>query len=63
MEYSREVYVKRLIERKENGLIKVITGSRRAGKSYLMSFITNICLIQVFQVTISYALHLIQMKT
>lgn len=37
MEYSREVYVKRLIERKENGLIKVITGSRRAGKSYLMN--------------------------
>ena len=37
MEYSREVYVKRLIDRKENGLIKVITGSRRAGKSYLMN--------------------------
>ncbi len=37
MEYSREVYINRLIERKENGLIKVITGARRAGKSYLMN--------------------------
>lgn len=37
MEYSREKYVDRLIERKENGLIKVITGARRAGKSYLMN--------------------------
>ncbi len=37
MEYSREVYLNRLIERKENGLIKVITGARRAGKSYLMN--------------------------
>ncbi len=37
MEYSRERYMKRLIDRKENGLIKVITGVRRAGKSYLMN--------------------------
>ncbi|MCR5667389.1 MAG: ATP-binding protein [Eubacterium sp.] len=37
MEYSREVYVNRLIERKENGLIKIITGARRVGKSYLMN--------------------------
>lgn len=28
MEYSREVYINRLIERKENGLIKVITGAK-----------------------------------
>ena len=37
MEYSRDKYLNRLIDRKENGLIKVITGARRAGKSYLMN--------------------------
>lgn len=37
MEYSREIYVNRLIDRRENGLIKVITGARRSGKSYLMN--------------------------
>lgn len=35
-EIKREIYLKRLIERKENGLIKVITGVRRCGKSYLL---------------------------
>jgi len=37
MEYSRKGYLSRLIERRQNGLIKVITGARRAGKSYLMN--------------------------
>ena len=37
MEYSRKVYLDRLIDRKQNGLIKVITGARRAGKSYLLN--------------------------
>ena len=37
MEYNRDLYLERLIERKNNGLIKVITGARRAGKSYLMN--------------------------
>ncbi|MCR5452220.1 MAG: ATP-binding protein [Lachnospiraceae bacterium] len=37
MEYSREIYLNRLIDRKQNGLIKVITGVRRAGKSYLLN--------------------------
>ena len=37
MEYSREIYVNRLIDRRENGLIKVITGAKRSGKSYLMN--------------------------
>jgi len=35
-EIKREIYLKKLIERKENGLIKVITGVRRCGKSYLL---------------------------
>ena len=33
---KRDRYLKRLIEKKENGLIKVITGIRRCGKSYLL---------------------------
>lgn len=36
MEINREVYLNRLIKRKNNGLIKVITGIRRCGKSYLL---------------------------
>ncbi len=33
---KRDIYLNRLIERKENGLIKVVTGIRRCGKSYLL---------------------------
>lgn len=33
---KRDVYLNRLIERRENGLIKVVTGIRRCGKSYLL---------------------------
>ncbi len=33
---KRDIYLNRLIDRKENGLIKVITGIRRCGKSYLL---------------------------
>ena len=33
---QRDVYLNRLIDRKENGSIKVITGIRRCGKSYLL---------------------------
>lgn len=36
MEIKRDVYIKRLIDRKHNGLVKVITGIRRCGKSYLL---------------------------
>lgn len=32
----RDLYVDRLIERRENGMIKVVTGIRRCGKSYLL---------------------------
>ena len=32
----RDLYLNRLIERKENGMIKVVTGIRRCGKSYLL---------------------------
>ena len=37
MEYGRKVYLDSLIERRQNGLIKVVTGARRVGKSYLMN--------------------------
>ena len=32
----RDLYLNQIIDRKENGLIKVITGIRRCGKSYLL---------------------------
>ena len=35
-EIKRDIYLNKLIDRKENGMIKVITGIRRCGKSYLM---------------------------
>lgn len=36
MEIARDRYLQQLIIRKENGMIKVITGIRRCGKSYLL---------------------------
>ena len=33
---NRDIYLSRLIDKKENGLIKVITGIKRCGKSYLL---------------------------
>lgn len=36
MEIRRDLYLNRLIRRKHNGLIKVITGMRRCGKSFLL---------------------------
>lgn len=35
-EIKRDIYLERLINRKENGLIKILTGIRRCGKSYLI---------------------------
>lgn len=37
MDILRDVYLDRLIVRKHNGFIKVITGIRRSGKSYLLN--------------------------
>ena len=36
MEYKRAQYIERLKAKKHNGLIKIITGMRRSGKSYLL---------------------------
>ena len=33
---NRDIYLNKLINRKENGMIKIITGIRRSGKSYLL---------------------------
>lgn len=39
MEIKRDFYLEKLIKRKDNGLVKVITGIRRCGKSYLLNTI------------------------
>ena len=36
LEIKRDFYLQKLIAKKHNGLIKVITGMRRCGKSYLL---------------------------
>lgn len=36
MEIRRDLYLKRLVASRHNGLIKVVTGIRRSGKSYLL---------------------------
>ena len=37
--FKRDVYLKRLIDRQDSGLVKIITGTRRAGKSTLLNTI------------------------
>ncbi|WP_417081504.1 ATP-binding protein [Mobilibacterium timonense] len=36
MEIARDIFLNKLISKKNNGLIKVVTGMRRCGKSYLL---------------------------
>lgn len=36
MEICRDIYLNKLISKRHNGLIKVVTGMRRCGKSYLL---------------------------
>ena len=36
MEINRDYYLNKLISKRQNGLIKIITGIRRCGKSYLL---------------------------
>ena len=37
MEIARDVYLKKLKSKRNNKMIKIITGLRRSGKSYLMN--------------------------
>ena len=37
MEIPRDIYLEKLIQKKGNGLVKIISGIRRCGKSYLMN--------------------------
>ena len=46
MEIRRDYYLKKLIDRIDNGLIKIITGIRRCGKSYLLNVIFKNYLIE-----------------
>ena len=39
MEVKRDFYLQKLISRENNGLIKIVTGIRRCGKSYLLNTI------------------------
>ena len=36
MEIKRDIYLNKLVKKRNNGLIKIITGIRRCGKSYLL---------------------------
>ena len=36
MEVKRDLYLNRLKDRMHNGMIKVVTGVRRCGKTYLL---------------------------
>ena len=37
MQIKRDFYLNQLIDRKNNGMIKIVSGLRRCGKSYLLS--------------------------
>ena len=36
MEIKRDIYLRKLLNSRHNGMIKVVTGMRRSGKSYLL---------------------------
>ena len=36
MEIKRDFYLNKLIQKRENGLIKIVTGIKKCGKSYLL---------------------------
>ena len=36
MELERKEYLQKLIDKKDNGRVKIVTGIRRCGKSYLL---------------------------
>lgn len=46
MEIKRDLYLNKLIKREKNGLVKIITGMRRCGKSYLLFYLYHDYLIK-----------------
>lgn len=46
MKIKRDIYLDRLIRREKNGLIKIVTGVRRCGKSYLLFNLFHNCLLE-----------------
>ena len=46
MEIKRDFYLKELIDGIDNGLVKIVTGIRRCGKSYLLDPIFKNYLIE-----------------
>ena len=54
MEIVRDRYLNKLLERKENGLVKVVTGIRRCGKSYLLFHLYRNKLLSMGVATVSY---------
>ena len=46
MEIKRDYYLQKLIDSQNNGLVKIITGIRRCGKSYLLNTIFSNYLIE-----------------
>lgn len=54
MKIERPFYMQQLIESKDNGLIKIVTGLRRVGKSYLLkTLFKNYLLEEMISKTIS----------
>ena len=47
MKIERPIYIQKLIESKDNGLIKIVTGLRRVGKSYLLKTLFKEYLLNV----------------
>ena len=45
---NREIYLNQLINKQNNGLVKIITGIRRSGKSFLLDPIFKEYLINTF---------------
>ena len=58
MEFPRELYLQKLIGKMHNGRVKIITGIRRCGKSYLLfHLLPAICTSRESQIIRSLGFH------
>ena len=46
MEIKRDLYLNKLVQHKKNGMVKIVTGVRRCGKSYLLFKLFRDCLLE-----------------